>query len=257
MNSNDFVSADHILAEVTQALDDKDFRRGFSKGWYMSRIQDALQELAFDTFFDTVTIDKKFPNETLAMEMPENAFNIREIHLFNGACCSPTTSQVVHWKRQYNNKGAGDGYTSKIKDLGEKGYSDPFLPDHYHFNSSYYYVGTKFYANVQNGTIMFSRDCRAYTHVRLVINGMGTAIGDKPIIPRFFERAINDYIEERFYNAMKGREPRKYRALWSDAKNNLNDPRDGSWKKARMRISSMDSWQRESLEEYISSMYHK
>jgi hypothetical protein len=86
---------------------------------------------------------------------------------------------------------------------------------------------------------------------------MGTAIGDEPLIPRFFERVINDYIEERFYNAMKGRDSRRFRPLWSDAYNRLYDRRDGSWRKAEMRISSMDSAERESLEEYISSMYHK
>jgi hypothetical protein len=163
----------------------------------------------------------------------------------------------VHWKRQYNNKGKGDGYTSKIKDLGTKADSDPFLPDHFNYNTQYYYLGTKYYANVQNGVLMFSSDCRNFNKVRLVINGMGTAIGDVPIIPRFFERALNDYIEERFYNAMKAREPRKYRGLWSDSYEKLYNERNGSWRKARVRISQMDTWEKESLEEYISSMFHK
>ena len=48
--------------------------------------------------------------------MPKGIFNIREIYLYNDECCSPTVSQVVHWKRQFNNKGGGDGYTAKIKD---------------------------------------------------------------------------------------------------------------------------------------------
>lgn len=257
MNSNDFVTVDHILAEVLVSVNDKDLRRGFAQGWYVSRIQDALQELSYDTFFDEHTIDLDVPKDTLAMPMPKNAFNIREIHLYNGDCCSPTTSQVVHWKRLYNNGGDGEGYTARVKDLGEGGDSDPFLPDHFNSNSSYYYLGTKYFANVQNGTLMFSSDCRNFSKVRLVVNGMGGAIGDLPIIPRFFERFINDYVEERFYNAMKGREPRKYRGLHRDAKEAMLDPRDGSAKKARMRISQMDTWEKDSLEEYISSMFHK
>jgi hypothetical protein len=257
MNANDFVTPSHILAEVLNSVDDKKLKRGFSKGWYISRMQDALQELAFDTFFDTVTLDYDFPQESLSMEIPQNVFNIREIHVYNGGCCSPSSSQVVHWKRLYNNNGGGTGYTSRIKDMGEKSDSDPFLPDHYNFNSAYYYLGTKYYANIQNGRLMFSSDCRNFNKVRIVVNGMGTAIGDAPIIPRFFERVLNDYIEERFYNSMKGREPRKYRGLHNDAYSRLHDIRTGSWRKAQMRISQMDTWQKESLEEYISSMYHK
>lgn len=257
MNSNDFVSVNHILAEVSMTLNDADYRKGFSIGWYTSRIQDALQELAFDTFFDTITIDKDVPKDTLSMELPQNVFNIREIYLYNGSCCMPSTSQVVWYKRLYNNNGKGEQYTAKIKDQGDSNGDDPFLPSSYNYNSALAYVGNKYYANVQNGRIMLSSECKAYDKIRLVVNGMGTAIGDTPIVPRFFERAINDYVEERFYNAMKSREVRKYRPLWNDAFSRLNDPREGSWKKARMRISSMDSWEKESYNEYISSMYHK
>ena len=257
MNSNDFISADHVLAEVLHTLDDVALRSGFSKGWYMSRIQDCLQELAYETFYNEITIDNKLPSDSLAMEMPENVFNIREIHLFNGECCGPTTSQVVHWKRTFNNKGGGDGYTARVKDGGGSSTHDPFLPNQYNNFRSSYFSGTKYYANVQNGVIMFSTDCRSYSHVRLVVNGLVGSVGSAPVIPRFFERVINDYVEERFYNALKRREPRKYRILWADAKSNLSDPRDGSMKKARMRISAMDSYERESLEEYTSSIYHK
>tara|TARA_R110002020_G_scaffold148779_5_gene324848 strand:- start:16576 stop:17346 length:771 start_codon:yes stop_codon:yes gene_type:complete len=256
MNSNDFVSVNHILAEVLQTLDDTELRKGFAKGWYVSRIQDALQELAFDTFFDEITLDKDFPINTLSMELPKNIFNIRELYLYNGDCCSPETSQVVWWKRLYNNGGDGEGYTARVKDTGTS-HTDPYLPSGWTYNNSSSFVGTKYYANIQNGTIMFSSDCKGYSKVRLVVNGMGAAIGDAPIVPRFFERAINDYVEERFYNSMKSRDSRAYRGLWNDSYQKLYDVRDGSWKKARMRVSSMDTWEKESLNNYITNMYHK
>jgi hypothetical protein len=56
---------------------------------------------------------------------------------------------------------------------------------------------------------------------------------------------------------MKARDPRMYRPLWSDAYSKLNDLVNGSWNKARKRIKSMDSKQKDSMNEYISSMYHK
>lgn len=255
MNSNDFVSIDHILAEVISTLDDEDFRKGFSQGWYVSRIQDALQELAFDTFFDEVTLDFDMP-ENLRLEMPKGVFNIREIHGYNGDCCSPATSNVIHWKRNYNNKGGGANYTARVKEIGENSFFDPFLPNEGYTRQSYY-GGIKLFANIQNGIVMFSSDCSSFQKIRITFNGMAGEIGDAPIIPRFFERAINAYVEWRHYKAMVSRDPRTYRALANDARAELYDMRDGCWKVARMRITSMDSWEKESMNEYISAIVHK
>lgn len=257
MNSFDFTSVNHILAEVTVTVNDEKFRNGLTKGWYVSRIQDALQELAFDTFFQKVTLDLDLPLDTLQLDFPENIFNIRELYVYNGDdCCSPTASQVVHWKRQFNNKnGQGNFYTARIKDRAFGNGNDPFLPNN-GFESSGYWYGSKYYANVAEGKIMFSSDCRGFTKVRIVANGAGCPIGDLPVVPKFFERAVNDYVEEKFFNTMKNRD-RSFAPRWSEAYNKLNDLRIGSWKKAQMRVSSMDSFEKESLEEYLSSMWHK
>lgn len=274
MQANDFVSINHLLAEATANVNDRNFRQGFSKGWYVSRIQDALQELAFDTFYQKLTRDYTFPTDKLAMEMPKNAFNIREIYLFNCGCeedsttgstseacdsncecCKPTTSVIVHWKRLYNNRGMGGFYTAKVREDGNSRI-DPFFD----YNSPESFItsrGTNYYANIVNGLIMFSPDSRSFNKVRLVYNGMGGEIGDEPIVPRFFERAVIDYVEERFYNAKKAEDPRRYRTLWSDAYQRINDLRIGSWRKAQMRISSMNTFEKESLEEYISEITHK
>lgn len=258
MNSNDFISVSHILSEVTSIVNDNEYKNGFSKGWYVSRIQDALQELSFDTFFDTRTLDFDFPRETLAFQLPSNLFNVKELYLFNGTCCSTPSSQRVYWKRQYNNKGNGNGYTAKVKDGGGQADIDPYIPSSHNFvNHDFGWYGVKYYANIDNGMIMFSSDCRAFTRFRIIANGMGGDIGDMPIIPRFFERAINDYVKLMYYEGMKARDPRKYRVLWSDTYQQCYDRENGSWPKARKRISSMDSWEKEALEEYISAMYHK
>ncbi|MHA2170201.1 MAG: hypothetical protein ACXAB7_09945 [Candidatus Kariarchaeaceae archaeon] len=259
MNINDFISVDHLLADILSTVDDEKLRRGFSKGWYVSRIQKAIQELAIDTFFDEVTLDLDLDGETLTAQMPEGIFNIRELHLYNDDCCNASTSQVVHWKRTFNNKGRGDGYTARIKDTGHTDYSDPFLPSVSNYNNTHWYSGTKFYANIMNGTMMFSTDCRLYGKVRIVANGLGGDIGDVPLVPRFFEEAVTDFVYVRFYKAMKAREPRKYRPLWQDAKTDSVGPNGngGSWRKARIRIANMDTYEKEALEEYLSSMYHK
>ena len=123
MNANDFVSVDHLLAEITATVNDTDFKKGFSKGWYTSRIQDAIQELSFDTYWLKVQHDYKVP-ANCQIDMPENVFNIREIYLYSGEICDPVTSQVVYWKRLFNNTNKGNGYTSN----DVLGISDEDLP---------------------------------------------------------------------------------------------------------------------------------
>ncbi len=104
---------------------------------------------------------------------------------------------------------------------------------------------------------MFSRDCTAFPYVRIVFNGMGVENGELPIIPSFFERAVVDYVRYKFFEAMYSREPRTYRVLYLDTKDSLENLTTGSWNKARKRVKSMDSQEKESLEEFISSMVHK
>ena len=255
MNSNDFVSVEKIISEVTQTVDDKDYKNGFVKGWFVSRIHDALQELAFDTFYLQITQDFDLP-ENLQLEMPLDTFNVREIYLYQGERCNPTNTQVVYHKRLFNNKFSGDGYTAKVKDDGSNS-GDIFQPNQRIFGENRQgFYGPKYYYNVQNGLMMFSKECGAFPFVRVIFNGMGGVDGSKPMIPRFFQRAIVDWVEERYYNAMKARDHRKYRALWADADNRLTSY-TGNWAKAKKRVTSMDTASKESMEEYISSMYHK
>ena len=256
MTANDFVSVDHILADVTATVNDAEYKKGFSKGWYVSRIQDAMQELSFDTFWLKIQQDVEMP-QGCQIEMPKNVFNIREIYLYSGEICNPTNSQVVYWKRLFNNNYNGEGYTAKVKDDGSNS-GDVFQPNQRSYTRNLNgFNGPKYYYNVLNGLLMLSTECRGFQFVRIVYNGMGVENGDLPTIPRFFERAVVDYVEERFYNAMKSRDPRTYRGLWTDAFSRVNDLRSGSWSKARKRIKAMDTQEKESMEEYISSMYHK
>ena len=245
MNAADFVSVEKIIAEVTLTVNDKNLKN-----------HDCLQELAFDTFYMQIQEDFDLP-KILQLKMPLDTFNIREIYLYQGEKCNPSGTQVVHHKRLFNNNYNGEGYTARIKDDGSNS-GDLFLSNQgSRFGNLQGFSGSKYYYNVQNGLMMFSADCAAFPYVRVIFNGMGGVDGSKPMIPRFFQRAIVDYVEERYYNAMKSRSPRTFRILWQDAYNRLNDLRTGSWSKARKRVSSMDSAEKESMEEYISSMYHK
>lgn len=257
MNHNDYVSIDHILAEVTQTLNDVEFRNGFSKGWYVSRIQDALQELAFDSFFQVITRDFDFPSGTLAMDLPKNCFNIREIYGWNGGCCSPQTSAPIYIKRLYNNKGGnGRGYTAQIKGSGGTIGTDPYNPSYYNDPTFSGYPSGLYYCNIQDGRLMFSSSCAAFPKIRLVYNGMGGEIGDLPIIPRFFERAINDYVEERYFAAMKSRDRRAHAVNWQEAYQKLT-AFGGNWQKAIRRVAKMDSKAKADYDKYLAAFQIK
>ena len=266
IDSSEFVTVNNVLAEVLVDVNDKDLRSGMSKGWYISRMSDALLELALDTFFQVITRDFDFPSEKLALEMPSNAFNLREIYVFNCDCsgdtnasncnCFASSSRWVWWKRLYNNKGMNMGSTSKVREqLNEEGTistngPDPYVPK--------IRTGSSLvYANVQNGLIMFSSGASGYTKVRLVYNGMGGEIGDEPVIPRFAKRAVVDFVVERFFSAKMAEDSRAFGTLWRKADAKLNDLRTGSWAKARRRVSKMSTWQREAMDEYVANIVHK
>lgn len=249
MDSIDLITVDTIIGEAISVLDDSEFSHGLSKGWYISRVRDAMDELAVDTFNLELTTDIDIDHKKMAVKMPSGAFNIREMYLHNGVC-EPTSSKIVHWKRQFNNNGAGAGHTAKIKQ--GQGSSDPYYPS-YRATAG---CNNLCYANISNGLIMLSSNSSGYTKLRVIYNGTYGDVGDVPVIPRFFKRAVIDYIEERFFMVMKSRDPRKWRSSWVDASNKLNS-RDGSWKKSRIRASSMHSWEKQSIQNSLSNLSHK
>lgn len=269
METADKVSVNLVLADILSFVDDESTRsHGFNRGYYISGIQKGVEELAYDTFFDVVTKDILLLEENkknLAVEMPPNAFNIREMYLFNctckdsdtdedspHGCCSPANSVIVHWKRLYNNRGKGPDYTALRQDRG-RDTQDAIYPSDgaqsFLTSSSSSVPESLHYANVQNGLIMLSLGARSFTHLRLVYNGTGGSIGDEPVIPRFLRGALVDYVVERTLRALKVKDRAKWRVLWVDAKNDLRDL-EGNWVKAERRIKRLGSWSKNEVREW-------
>lgn len=245
MTINDFVSTNEILSDVLLIVGDEKLDKGITKGWYISQIQQALEELSFDTFFDKKTLDLDV-NDTLSIRLPDNCFNIREIYLHNGVCGGKDTV-IVHHKRLFNNKPNGKGYSALRKDDTTNS-TDPFYSsntyeDRVTLNDS----SNIHYYSVQNGIVMLSNNCSNYTKIRIVCNGMGGGIGDEPVIPRFFRQAVKDYVVYKTWEVKKSAD-RLASVNWRDSNAILQD----SWRKARIRVTSMDSKQKESLRTYWS-----
>ena len=184
-----------------------------------------------------------FPTTKLAVELPAGAFNIREIYVYDGEICKPTAFRIVHWKRNYNNKGNGSDATAKRLPTREADFIYPKDSE----------LTGLLYANVQNGVIMFSSGCKDYSFLRIVYNGMAGAIGDEPVIPRIYRQAIVDYVVERCFRALKVKD-RTFRTHWADAYQVLTDPKNGTWIKAERRAKSLHTFQGDTLREYLGRM---
>jgi hypothetical protein len=238
MDTHDFVSVNSVMSDILIHCNDETLRNyGLSKGFYLSGVQKALEELAIDTYYDLKTIDIPMDKQKLAVIMPDNLFNIRELYGFVGDCCDSKNSTVIHWKRLYNNKGKGANHSAARKEMGNR---DPFYPKDGHMPSDLYY------ANSQNGMIMFSSNCCKFDTIRIVANTMGVKVGDEPVIPRMFRQAITDYVVDKTMSVLAVRD-RSFRTLSADAKARLSE----SWYKAERRAKTLDTWKKSEMREYL------
>ncbi len=241
-----------MLADILQQVDDLNFRKGKSKGWYYSQLEQAMTELSYDTFALKATCDIKIDQKNFAVEIPEEMFNIREVYLIspdkNGVF---TNSANVYHKRLFNNRGKGSSYTAKVRRSGSDGFNgdnggngDPFYANYVPINQENLYTWA-----VIGRTLMLSSNVTGFTHVRIVANTTAAKLGDAPIILRILRQAIKAYVCVEFFSAMKAKD-KAYRADWAD----WTAIKEKEWGKAAKRISSMDTAEKESLLDALSSI---
>lgn len=260
-SAQNFVTVNEILADVLKLVDDERYELA-SKGHYTSQIQQALEGLAFDTFFQKIRKSFDFPVETLGLPMPIGAFNIKEAYLFHGTECDISNSQKVWHKANYFTR--GNGFFAKNKGHNH----DPFIEssgyggsDRQGYAKSVHSHGAAenaFYYNVVDGIVMFSSACRAYPKVHLVYNGTGCEIGDIPVIPIFLREAVKDYTTEVTLRIKMAKEPKTWTTLWQIYEKRLNRDEEygmgqGSWFRAAQRIRNMSKGERDDLFEYLGS----
>lgn len=266
MNASEFISIDYALSELITAAADEGFARsGLDKGFYVGRIHSAVTFFALETFYQVVTKDiLNFDvNGNGVIDIPVNAFNIREIYLFNKDNCDTTATMddyaLVHWKRTlaYGSSGLK---TTRIRKYG----TDPVLQggNNYgnRFNNPYSVVGANngsqlYTCNIQGGKIILDNEnYKNYKHIRLIYNGMGAATGDIPCIPRILYDGILDKAKLDVFEYLKVRD-RSYRIDYNDAmvKFHGNNRMKGSYRECKNRILAMDTFQREAFREYFAN----
>lgn len=252
MNSSKFnyVTVNEILADVLKVVKDSDFRLN-SPGWYTSQIQQALEELAFETYFDERTIAVDIPANK-RVEMPQGAFNIKDLYLFNGDECVIGRSQPVHYKKNFISSKSGQGYVANQK--GDNG-TDRIMKKTF---DQQYPRNLYFYA-VQNGEIMLSSNAGNFEKLFIVYNGTGGNVGDAPFIPLFLRQAVKDYVtvaalEVKVAEVELG-ELNRWNAILAMHKGNLERDYTGSWDKAQKRVKKLDFKERKEIKERMQKMH--
>jgi len=251
LSPHNFVSIDVILSDVLKIVKDGSFKLN-SKGWYTSQIQQALEELSFDTFFSELNADFDVP-ENLRLDMPKGAFNLRAIYLFNGDECNIETSVNVYIKGNFINSKSGNGYVARDKFYNGE--------DKFHIHrganksgdsrSDVRPLGVNFYA-IQNGMIMLSESCRKYQRVMLVYNGIMSDIGEAPLVPQFFRQAVKHYVlcpalETKMTDKVATAEYNHWARLKQGYEAKKDHPYDGSWVKAERRAKTLNNAERRDI----------
>ncbi len=255
MTINDFHSPEYIIRQASMRVGDPDKNHGMSEGWYLTQVRRALDELSFDSKFQTLTVDELMPT-TLQFEVPKNLFNIKEFYVYNGDCWSPSAAYRVWWKTEYNNTSGtpgGTNYTSGRMDNIVNNPSAPFDP----FVPSFGIVGTYEketipYANIQNGIIMFGSFCSTFARFRIVYSGTFGSFDDKPCVPRFLTEAIIDFVCVEYCLMKLAEQPREYGTIYNALNSKANDPIKGTWVRARMRAANLDDWEKDALVTYYN-----
>jgi len=238
-----FTTPDDVIAKATSLVDDEEMRFR-SRGFYLSVIREGLKELAFDTMFDTRVFTAAIP-QSLVITLPEGLAGIKQLYLYNGSTCSLENAQNVYWHRNMVRHNSGnyfannrEGMEDRIMETSMK-HQDPWL----------------YYFNVQNGKLMLSSSCAAFESIYLEYSGLGSDIGQEPIIPDYLEQAITDYVVYNTLAVRMAKDPGRWAGLYSAADQRLNGggrPQMGSWHAAKVRINSIDPKQRNDMSKYLS-----
>lgn len=250
-SQEDFVTVGDILADVLKVVKDSDYKTN-SRGWYVSQIQQSLEDLSFDTFFFQINKTLPIP-ENLSVPMPKGTFNIRQIYAHNGDQCDFGSAVNVYHKRNMINSPSGRDYLARDRWGNHR---DPF-----HLNRSRVHENPNgvYFFGIQNGIIMLSSSCKVFDHITVVYNGVHTDIGEVPVVPTFLRQAVKlrvtvEALKVKLVDAIGTPEYTQWNNVLQLHKNDLEDPYDGEWIKAERRAKTLDAKQREDIKMYFQRM---
>lgn len=239
------VSPDEIISDVSMMVVDEPMK-DFSYGYYMSQVQQALSELAFDTLFDEQEVTTPVPR-TGILSIPPGLVNLESMYLFNGNNCGASGVQKVWYAVNYFRHGG-----TMFKDQRGMNGSDPIMED---TTSN---AATMFYYGRRHGEFHFSDACIGYENILIKYRGMGCNIGDQPIIPHEFRQAVKNYVAMACLQIRRAQDPLRWREVHNDIKRDHfggNGNFDvGTWKQAMRRMQDVDMGTRDDMGKYLSNL---
>jgi hypothetical protein len=244
-----YVKADEIIADCVAIVDD--YGKQFSHGWWISQIQQALAELAMDTYFDKkVWITPVTDN--LIVDMPAGMVSIDGVYVYSGTECDAGPSVKVHYARNYTRYG---GATFKNQRGGRQ--NDPVYEE---LITSSRAQNLLYWGRLD--THMFLSDaCSGYGGLMIKGRGLGCDFGSTPTIPHELREAIKNKAAIAAATVLFG----KYRDAGRAAVlNNLKKDHFGhggldvgSWKQAKRRVQNTGQDEREAIANYLSTFGDK
>lgn len=260
MNTGSYITPEVILFNASAMAGDKEYK-AMPRGFYMSLIQDAFEELNMTSFFAEQREDFDFPMNNLTLALPKGCMDIMNVYVYSGSECNPNNSRKIYWKRNYYTKG-GPGYIANDKGRNP---NDPFMANHSSLGNDKSLIrydnreniNEVLFYNIQMGNIMFSSSCRsAGNKIHIHFHGVGGDITEAPIIPRYFKQAIEDYVTEAALRFRMANEPsmaKQWQGMQQLYEKRLNkEGMFGSWFNAVQTVREMNTSQKDELAMYLS-----
>lgn len=245
LSEESFLSPNLIVSEIAKRSGDAGFDYE-PEAYYLSLVQEALQELSFDTLFLEREKTYKLEDGCLKLTLPSGAFNVLDIIGHGGDECNRTNSTPIWYKRNYRNGQSRDNWGNR-NDIFHKrrGLQNP--------------PGDIYFCGIANGVVHLSPSCGIFPMVTVRFNGLLADVGDKPLVPSFFKMAVLDYciveaLSIRIAETNDDKMVSKWQFILGRHEMRKEKPYTGSWENARYRVKRMDSKTQEDYKEYFARL---
>lgn len=265
--TGNYIKVDDVLFNIAGFSGDTGFKQ-IPKGFYVNLVSDAFIELNMETMMMDGHADFKVSDypEHLSISLPSDCFNVRNIWIYDGDVCDIGRSHKVWHKRNFYSQGKGylanrtghntnDPYylNDNLDNSMQRSTVDNKSLIRYDNPST---VNNTLFYNIQNGVLMLSSSCRnAGTKIHIHYASTGCEVGEAPVIPIFYKRAIEDWGTEGALRFKIANDPANAK-LWMSLQQTYERRLDisgfnGSWHNAVTKARTMSKDEKEALSIYL------
>lgn len=197
METGHYIAPGEIIFKSSGYAGDIEFK-AVPKGFYLSLVQDALNELNLASMYldarHDYVIDAK-----LKFILPPDCIRVDGVWVFSGDECNISHGKKVYWKRNYYNRGGSYIANNKAQNDG-----DPYIVNtsgmgrqkNMTKSADTIHNGLLFY-EIENNELRISDSCMgAGTKIHIKYKSSGGIFEETPVIPIIFKDAITDYVTE-------------------------------------------------------------